>query len=475
MKIKGFTVFVAALFITAAWAQGPGKATPKDNGKALVNPGMGWMMYYYSNIPDHYGSRLDPEDIVDDFPGMSTVFFRIPWAFIEPEKGVFNWEMLDTPAQRWLQSGRQMAFCISATENWTRQGTPQWVFDEGAKYYEVNGYLEPDYDDPIFLEAVEHFIAEMAARYDGDPAVSFFAIGLYGMWGEGHTVLTTPVHGKEWGFESQKRIIDIYTKHFKRTQLCISDDIVGHNDRRARFDITDYARSKGVTIKDDSILVQPWPESWYHDGMAQYFWPDMPVILEHDHYGESLERGAWDAERLLKAVEDYHASLLSIHWWPREELKANRKIIDRINRRIGYRINMEEAEWPRVIRLGEPFGIKSRWRNAGVAPCYAGGYPCFTIKNKKGGIVAVLVDSHFNVRDLAVNAPLDAPGALSEAKFTVGESFSNAFGTFTRACQKGDFEIFFSVGTVYGSPTIALPYDGDDGHHRYPLGKITVQ
>ena len=23
---------------------------PEDNGKALVNPGMGWMLYYYSNV-----------------------------------------------------------------------------------------------------------------------------------------------------------------------------------------------------------------------------------------------------------------------------------------------------------------------------------------------------------------------------------------------------------------------------------------
>ena len=93
--------------------------------------------------------------------------------------------------------------------------------------------LEPDYDDPIFLEAVDHLVAEMAKRYDGDPAVSFFAIGLYGMWGEGHTVLTTPSHGHSWGVETQKKMIDIYTSHFKKTQLCISDDYAGHNDRRA--------------------------------------------------------------------------------------------------------------------------------------------------------------------------------------------------------------------------------------------------
>ena len=48
-----------------------------------------------------------------------------------------------------------VALRITATENWTRQGTPQWVFDEGAKYYEVGGFLEPDYDDPVFLAAVE--------------------------------------------------------------------------------------------------------------------------------------------------------------------------------------------------------------------------------------------------------------------------------------------------------------------------------
>ena len=65
-----------------------------------------------------------------------------------------------------------MAFCISATENWTRQGTPQWVFDEGAKYYEVNGFLEVDYDDPVYLKAVDHFVEKMAERYDGDPNVA---------------------------------------------------------------------------------------------------------------------------------------------------------------------------------------------------------------------------------------------------------------------------------------------------------------
>ena len=75
---------------------------PEDTGNALVNPGMGWTMHFYSNIPENYGSKLEPSDTVEDFPGLSTVYLRVPWAYLEPEEGKFNWALFDTPAQRWI-------------------------------------------------------------------------------------------------------------------------------------------------------------------------------------------------------------------------------------------------------------------------------------------------------------------------------------------------------------------------------------
>ena len=186
-----------------------------DNKKALINPDMGWTMHFYSNVLENYGSKLEPNDIVEYFPGMSTVYLRIPWSFLEPEEGKFNWEILDTPAQRWIQGGKKVAFRITATENWTKQGTPQWVFDAGAKYYEVNGFIEPEYDDPIFLQKLEGFLIKMAERYDDNPNVAFIDIGHFGMWGEGHTVITTPIHGKSWRIETQKKYIDLYCKYFR--------------------------------------------------------------------------------------------------------------------------------------------------------------------------------------------------------------------------------------------------------------------
>lgn len=448
---------------------------PEDNGLALVNPHMGWTMHFYSNILDNYGSRLDPADTVDDFPGLSTVYLRVPWAFVEPEEGVFVWELLDTPAQRWIDKGCMVAFRISAMESWLYSATPEWVFEAGAAGYDVDGhYKEPEYDDPVFLAKVEAFVRAMAGRYDRNPHVAFVDIGHFGMWGEGHTVMTSPVHGHTWGLDTQKRIIDLYLSHFRHTQLCISDDFAGHDAPGSRFPITDYAFEHGVTIRDDSILVQPYPNSWYHSDMAQLFWPKMPVILEHEHYGNAIKRGSWDKELLMKSVEDYHASYMSIHWWPRVLLDENRDIIDRINRRLGYRLTARRVTWPARVARGEEFDITSEWSNTGVAPCYDGGWPCYTLKQSDGGIVSVLVDDTLDVRTLDVAAEGKAPTVQTTKRFRIAPRYTDRAGTFFRACRAGEYDLYLSVGMLDGTPLYRLPYSGDDGHKRYLLGRITI-
>ena len=469
--LPALAIALGALFTPQAQAA---EVHPTDNGQALINPGMGWTMHFYSNLLKNYGSKLAPSDVLDDFPGLSTVYLRLPWAFIQPEENTYNWEIVDTPAQRWIQAGKRVAFRITATENWMQSGTPEWVFREGAKYYEVDGYKEPEYDDSIFLAKLDAFLERMARRYDGNPNVDFIDIGHFGMWGEGHTVLTTPVHGKEWGLETQKRIIDLYCKHFRHTQLVISDDFAGHDAPVVHAPIIDYALSRGVSLRDDSILVQPAPRHWYHSGMAGLFWPTMPVVLEHDHMGESAARGAWDPELLLRSVEEYHGSYMSVHWWPREELEQNRDIIRRINLRLGYRLQNVSTLWPDTVRLGEAFTIVSEWRNEGVAPCYGGGYPCFTIKDSLGGVVSALVDENLNVKHLSVDEPGKAPAAVTRTHCNVAQVFSDTKGTFTRSCPTGTFSIYVSVGKADGTPVYALPYDGDDGHRRYLLGQITI-
>lgn len=436
---------------------------PSDTGETLVNPAMGWVLHYYDNVPANYGSRLAPSDTVDEFPGLSVAYLRIPWSYIEPEEGQFRWDTVDGPAQRWIAKGKQVAFRFSCSESWTRYATPEWVQRAGAKGYdfepgvglkEGGPFWEPDYDDPVFLAKLDAFLAAAAARYDGDPTVAFIDVGSFGVWGEGHLWASTQ---KTYPASTVIRHIDLHRKHFPRTLLAANDDFSFQGDETIA-----YALENGLTLRDDSILVQPKPNSYFHAEMAQPFWPRTPVILESEHYGGSVQRGAWEDGSLYeRAMEEYHASYVSIHWWPREFLEPERALIERMNLRLGYRLHLVEASWPASVRLGDALPFRMAWRNAGVAPCYPGGHPAFTLKDADGGIVTVAVDEGFDMRDL----PVGPPGAAE----TRDRTFPLLAPFYLRP---GRYDVFVSIGSRSGTPRIALPLAEDDGQHRYRLGSV---
>jgi len=450
---------------------GPARVTvrPVDDGRALVNPGMGWVLHHYDNSLVHYGSRLEPADALDDFPGLSTVYFRLAWSYLEPEEGRFDWVIVDGPAQRWIARGKKVAFRFTASEGEPGVGTPLWVRAAGAKGHFFEGGKgvvaeapgrpwEPDFDDPVFLAKLDRFVAAAAARYDGDPNVAWVDVGSFGIWGEGHTFWSTKL---PYSAETARRHIELYRKHFRRTLLAAIDDFSDHGRGDAWIP---RAVDLGLTLRDDSILVEPPPLAYKSAGMAQRFWPTVPVILESEHYGGSVERGVWgDGSLYLQAVEDYHASYASIHWWPREFLAANRALVERINRRLGYRLQLVEASWPEAVRPAEPWAFDATWRNAGVAPCLPGGQAAVTLEDEHGGIVAVLTDPAFDVRALPVGAPGAAPAVSQKAALRLPPSVA-----------PGAYTVCISVGSELGTPRLALPLPDDDGQHRYRLGRIRV-
>jgi len=475
-------VFGAGVMLAAAVLAQAGTVRPVDNGQALVNPGMGWTLHFYSNIIQNYGSRLEPADTLEDWPGLSVIYLRVPWSFLEPREGQFNWSLFDTPAQKWIDHGKQIAIRVTCSESWMRYATPKWVQEAGAKgvdfefgkgVREGGPQWEPDFADPVFLSKLEAFLTAMAARYDGNPNVAFIDIGSFGMWGEGHTGNSTKL-SEEATLKIVKQHIDLHQKYFTRTQLCISDDVAGHDKPGSHFPVTDYALSQGVTLRDDSILVQPAPRSWYHADMAQAFWPTMPVILEHEHYGSSKARGAWDGKLLIQAVEDYHASYMSIHWWPREMLEDNRDTVHQINQRLGYRLLPEEISWPDEVAIGKPFEVSMRWVNTGAAPCYGGGYAAVTLKDAQGGIVSVHVDESFDVRELKPAEKGKAVGQDRTMRAVIAMAHQDPMGTFAPSVKPGTMDVFISVGKRDGTPVIALPLGEDDGHRRYKIGSMRV-
>jgi len=474
---------------------------PENTDEALLNPGMGWVCFHYSNRLWAYGSQVEPGDTLDWFPGASVIYFRLPWCYLEPEEGKYRWDLIDSYAQPWVAQGKKIALRVTACENRFRYATPEWVQKAGAKgidyKFSTTGTTaqetlwEPDYKDPVFLEKLGNFLAAMAKRYNGNPDVAFIDIGTFGMWGEGHTGGTSKLSQEETD-RVVKIHIDLHKKCFPDTLLCISDDVAGSSRQGNSFPSTDYAFSQGVTLRDDSILVQKAPKQWYHAGMAQKFWPTLPVIIEHEHYGLSKERKAWDPALLLESVEQYHGSYMSIHWWPDIFLKENKDVVARINKRLGYRLELREISFPKEVRIGESFNIDTTWSNVGVAPCYGGGFVTFTLKNRAGKIVWVSSDESFDVKTL----PVAAVNASSEVKHVseckagietpipvindgvvkyLKENKDFPFGESVPTIRPGTYQLYISVGKRDGSPVLALPLDDNDGARRYRIGKIVVK
>lgn len=472
-------IYIIFIYVQSSYSQDRYTMQLKDNGKALINPGMGWQLYH-NDGPFSYATNLKPSDELNDFPGFSVVYMRVPWSYLEPKEGVYNWTVFDTPMQRWIERGKKVAFRVTACESSITYATPKWVRDAGAKGHEFKGVnsslkelqWEPDYNDPIFLKKLDHFLQAFAERYDGDPDVSFVDIGSFGVWGECHTWGTS---GLPYDYETVRKHIDLTTKHFKKTQLFISDDCV---DAGRGIKCLQYARSKRVSLRDDSILVNSGKDAYYHDDLAQDFWLTMPVILETLDY-EGLTPKWDEGKRVYDAIEDYHASQISIHAYPRKFLSDNLELIKKINMRLGYRLQLVEASWPKTYNIYEGNSIKfmAKWRNGGVAPCLPGGYPAITLKDDKDGIVAVFVDSDFNMELL----PVDKPGLAEIRKQNTGIMMLPVLTEGLRISKRnrphiknGVYKLYISVGSVTGKPIIELPLDNDDGHKRYLLGEIKI-
>ena len=93
--------------------------------------------------------------------------------------------------------------------------------------------------------------------------------------------------------------------------------------------------------------------------------------------------------------------------------------------------------------------------------------PRFDLKDEDGGIVSVLADERLNMRDLKVGPPGEAPVTKHESEFIIG--------LYAPTTKPGTYDLYISVGTRDGTPTIALPLKDDDGQRRYRLGSITVK
>ena len=373
-----------------------------DATRVLVNPHKGWYHHFPDNHPNKYQITNDADLL--EFPGMDHLYIRLAWAYLEPKEGQFDWAVIDRIIEKWTAHGLCVAFRISCKETSTDRleqqfATPRWVMEAGAKggYFRMGKATGPDdpwepvFDDAIFLAKLDTFLAAFAARYDGKPWLRYVDIGSIGDWGEGHCWAGSR---KELSYALRKEHIDLHLKHFKQSQLMISDDyIYALNAAEERASLHQYVIANGISYRDDSVMVNGYfsHSSDRFTVRSPEFFADTyqltPTVLELEHYGEVKTLGNWEThpdsaafkfgngksgpDFFRGAVDLLHATYIGYHGDARAWLTDNPELTKELLNRCGYWLFPKSIELPQSIIPGQTVPLTLVMENRGVAPPYA--------------------------------------------------------------------------------------------------------
>ena len=274
-----------------------------------------------------------------------------------------------------------------------RYATPYWVVQAGAEGIDRPEYgsasWTPDWDDPVFLERLDNFHRAFAAKYDGKPWVRYVDVGSIGEWGEGHTYFSTRIPPS---VEEIKLHMNLYKKHYKNTQLVVTDDLLGYGkSEEESAELLRYAVENGFTLRDDSPLVAGYIENeldtWTvrHPDFFEAAYGTMPTVFELEHYGKVKDNAFWlgdngegiipeygvsGADIFREAMKLIRPTYIGYHGYVGEWLKDNPELTLELLNRCGYwyfPLSVSTTQYK-----GGELWFEMDWINRGVAPAYHG-------------------------------------------------------------------------------------------------------
>ena len=499
-----------SLMLTAALTAPATTISPDATDEALINPGMGLVHYAYSSRIWAYDTGLEPGDTLDGIvPGTSVAYMRLPWSYLEPEEGVYRWDILDVKARPWIAAGKKVAFRVAVMDH-TLNSIPDWAMKAGVKgtwrHYRNDPkrteWFEPEWDDPILLAKHEAFLRAFAERWDGNPDVAFVDVGSFGAFGEGHSRGLKAIRREPGGEERFNRLAKIHLDLFRRclpnTYLVVSDDIGDGWCPDEDHPLMAYARKLGIGFRDDSIFCYGRSHCWTHAGWARKFAKTSPVVVETGHHVRLHKAGGGDAaeekwfpEMILQNIVAYQASYYAVQSFPKHMWKTHAHLWRDLARRIGYRLELRNVRFPDAVRAGEPVEIVSTWVNVGVAPLHAGASLAWNLLDDRGVVVWSFVDPEFDFRTLEPTLedgekPVEVVspctfGYTAQVPNNGNDAILNWCiqnnqddpGKTVALLKPGVYTLAVSVGRNDGKPEIALPLEGGVGR-VYPVGRISV-
>jgi len=354
----------------------------------LPNPGIGFMTFQRfngdaCNESRHWWTEGKPIEYQPfngsvknaNHPDTTLAYLRVYWRYIEPENGLYRWDILDKALKTAHERGQTLLLRLPPhghrPENDPEMDLPDWF---RAKIGPNPAGLQSgkwvcDCNNPLYAEYYGRFIREAGRRYNGHPDLESLDAAMIGPWGEGADVklLKEP---------AMRALCDAYIESFPDTHLLamLGDPktngyILSRRSAGYRGDCLGDLRDRNDPMNNWTFnhMFDRYPQQIIAFGV-QDCWKTAPVSWESCWVLNWWYDNGYDLDYIIEQSLSWHLSSFSgkSNTVPEQWADKVQGWIDR----MGYRIALRKINYSRAVQPGGALAYDSWWQNIGCAPCY---------------------------------------------------------------------------------------------------------
>lgn len=426
----------------------------------LTNPDIGFiaapgLMGEETVVCDNRGNCVERYQFTQDsktwnHPDSGIYYCGVRWKDLEPEKGVYHWEVLERKLDFARTLGCKAIVRCSPYALAKEEDIPGWFRRECPKEPEFPFWRVDPTESP-YVEYWSKFVQKFAEAFDGHPVISSVDMAIVGAWGEGG--------GTEFLEEAKIRCIsDAYIDNFKITPLQAllhdprSVKIIRSRKENIGFRIDCLGDMGGFHGEEWSHMLDFYPENITNFQMNQA-WKKAPVVFEACWHMNDWFLQGWDIDYIINESLKWHiSSFNSKGTTVPEPWKDN---VKRWLMKMGYRYELRKFECDATVRRGGILHISALWANVGVAPGYHR-YP-LVVRLVKSGYCHTL-QSTTDIRNWLPDEDI-----LWDEEFIIPKEL-----------PAGQYELSIGIETgMEAIGNIKLAIAGEkDGY--YPMGRIEI-
>ncbi len=398
---------------------------PQEIQDVLVNPGIGFTTFQRFNgdalnagtkwtegFPINY-QPFHGKLTTSNFPMTSIAYFRIYWRFIEPEKGVYRWDIIDKALLTAHQRHQTLMLRIAPHGTTAAGDVPEWYRREtGEKFHPLPGGWKAttgkwlvDPENPTYAREFGALIRALGARYDGKPDLNLVDISILAAWGEGA--------GSDLLTDTTRRaLLDSYLDSFHKTPLVTqlgdkktveytlsrarggSGDSMALEQRAASLGLerprvgwrADCLGDMGDFSKTENLMTDYYPEDIVSLGLADA-WKTAPVTMEACGVMQSWKDHGWDISYIIDQAVKWHVS--SFNAKSSAVPAAWQSEVNRWLNRMGYRFALRRFTYPGTIDASRKLTFTSWWENKGDAPAYRPYPVALRLRGDKDSVILI--------------------------------------------------------------------------------------